>query len=97
MRVTYLATACIQIQGSGGRQLLVRPLIGQGAHSSFITEEVCQSLRLSKTPVKITLTSVGDNQTVKCKSRVNFIIRPHFVSTFTYNVTAYVLPCITAY
>ena len=92
-----LATAWIYIQTQRTNDMLVRALIDQGAQSSFITEELCQSLRLKRHPVKVLISGVGGNKSFLCKGVVYFVIKPHFSSTFTYNVTAYVIPRITSY
>ena len=92
-----LATARIYIHAKDGRQRLARAMIDQGAQSSFISEELCQYLKLPRKPVRISISGIGEGKTFTCKSEVTFTVKPHFLSTFTCGVTAFVVPRITAY
>ena len=92
-----LATAYINVKADNGRSLLARALIDQGSQLSFITKELCHLLKLNCKPAKEAFTGVGRKEVVTCKSFVTFTITPHFISTFSYKVTAYVLPQLTTY
>ena len=92
-----LATAYVNVLAENGRNLVVRALIDQGSQLSFISEELCKLLKLQRKPARETFSGVGRKDSVVCKSVVAFTLTPHFVSTFRYEVTAYVLPQLTTY
>ena len=90
-----LSTARIRICNDG-QNLKVRALVDQCAQSSFVTEELCQRLRLRKRKVNIPISGIGKKE-VNCQAEVELMIRPHFESSFACTFSAYVLPRITAY
>ena len=54
-----LATARIYIRAKNGRERLARAMIDQGAQFSFISEELCQYLKLPRNPVHISISGIG--------------------------------------
>ena len=92
-----LATAWVYVLAENGRRVPARALIDQGAQSSFISEELFQNLKLFRKPVRVPISGIGEGKTFTCRSEVNFTLQPHFVSTFSCGVSAFVIPRITAY
>ena len=88
-RTALLATAWIYVQTPWAGRVLTRALVDQGAQSSFISGELCQTLRLERHPVKVQISGVGGNKAFLCRGVVCFIIKPHFKSEFHCEVTAY--------
>ena len=90
-----LSTARVKVC-QDGQHLKVRALVDQCAQSSFITEELCQRLRLRKRKINIPIRGIGKKK-INCQAEVETIVRPHFSSQFACTFNAYVLPRITAY
>lgn len=95
--VVLLATAWVYVQSARGAEELTRVLVDQGAQSSFISEGLGQYLSLKKSPVRVRISGVGSGKTLCCRSTVEFILKPHFLSTFSCKIKAYVIPRITTY
>uniref|UniRef100_A0ABD2XDY7 Integrase catalytic domain-containing protein n=1 Tax=Trichogramma kaykai TaxID=54128 RepID=A0ABD2XDY7_9HYME len=91
-----LATARVQVLSEEGQSATVRALVDQCAQSSFITEELCQRLRLKKRQVNVPISGIGQGP-ANSRSEVEIAIRPHFKSQFELTFKAYVLPVITSY
>ncbi|CAB0028408.1 unnamed protein product [Trichogramma brassicae] len=91
-----LATARIRVLSGEGQFATVRALVDQCAQSSFITEELCQKLRLKKRQVNVPISGIGQGP-ANSRSEVEITIRPHFKSQFELMLKAYVLPVITSY
>jgi len=62
-RQILLATARVRVHSVHGRSQWARALIDQGSASSFITENLVQSLRLPKLNTAVRVTGIGDTQT----------------------------------
>ena len=92
-----LATAWVHAYSDSGNMQIARVLIDQGAQSSFISDDLCQLLRLRRRSVRVPISGVGNEHRFVCKSEVTFTIAPHFESSFTCIVTALVIPRITSY
>ncbi|KYN02826.1 PREDICTED: uncharacterized protein LOC108773920 [Cyphomyrmex costatus] len=59
-----LATARIQVSSSSGRTDVIRALLDQGSVTSLISENLAQRLRLSRTRVAVSVTGIGETQSV---------------------------------
>ncbi|KYM96585.1 hypothetical protein ALC62_12753 [Cyphomyrmex costatus] len=59
-----LATARIQVCSSSGRTDVIRALLDQGSVTSLISENLAQRLRLSRTRVAVSVTGIGETQSV---------------------------------
>ena len=93
----FLATAWVHAYSDHGNMQTVRVLTDQGAQSSFITDDLCQLLRLRRRSVRVPISGVGNEPRFVCKSEVTFTIASHFKSSFTCIVHALVIPRITSY
>ena len=87
---SLLATKRIIVRGKDDQQLNVWSLVVQCAQSSFVTEELCQKLRLKKRKINFPI-SVIRKKELNCHAEVELIIRPHSRSTFSYTFNTYVL------
>ncbi|CAB0039804.1 unnamed protein product [Trichogramma brassicae] len=93
---TLLATAQVRVSATGDEFTMVRALVDQCAQSSFVTENLCQRLRLRKRKVNVPISGIGQGP-AKTRAEVEILIRPHFESQFKLSFKAYVLPAITNY
>ncbi|CAB0033517.1 unnamed protein product [Trichogramma brassicae] len=59
-----LATARIRVSAPQGQFTTVRALVDQCAQSSFVTEELCQRLRLKKRQVNVPISGIGEGEIV---------------------------------
>ncbi|XP_046388857.1 uncharacterized protein LOC124157853 isoform X1 [Ischnura elegans] len=92
-----LSTAWVKVQGPHGNVVLARALLDQCAQSSFITESLCQRLRLDKKSASVVVSGLGNSHHMKCKGSVSVIIKPRFMSTFSCHTEALVVPKVTLY
>ncbi|XP_046396398.1 uncharacterized protein LOC124163497 isoform X1 [Ischnura elegans] len=92
-----LSTAWVKVQGPHGNVVLARALLDQCAQSSFITESLCQRLRLDKKSASVVVSGLGNSLHMKCKGSVSVIIKPRFMSTFSCHTEALVVPKVTLY
>ncbi|XP_076385085.1 uncharacterized protein LOC105663785 [Megachile rotundata] len=91
-----LATAELVLESDQENRTLVRALIHPCSEVSLVEESVAQILRLSKTPDKIPVIGVGKTQTFT-KGRVSLRLYSRYDESTSYNLTAYVLPRLSAY
>ncbi|XP_046399398.1 uncharacterized protein LOC124165903 [Ischnura elegans] len=92
-----LSTAWVKVQGPHGNVVLARALLDQCAQSSFITESLCQRLRLDKKSASVVVSGLGNSHHMKCKGSVSVLIKPRFMSTFSCHTEALVVPKVTLY
>ncbi|XP_029161713.1 uncharacterized protein LOC114933355 [Nylanderia fulva] len=79
-----------------GRFQWARALIDQGSVSSFITENLVQSLRLPKLNTAVRVTGIGETQT-SVRHAVHLTITPSNADTPVYRTTALILKSLTRY
>ncbi|CAB0029097.1 unnamed protein product, partial [Trichogramma brassicae] len=91
-----LSTARIRVSSDEGSVATVRALVNQCAQSSIVTEDLCRRLHLKKRRVKVPISGIGKGAAKSC-AEVRITIRPHFESSYTLTLKAYVLPEITDY
>lgn len=92
-----LATALIKAEAVTGEYQTVRALMDQGSQACFITEAAVQLLRLKKTPVKGTISGLGNDIKIPAKYVVQTTIQSRTDPEFKMEVQAYVLGHITSY
>ena len=92
-----LATACIQVESKAGEIFNVRALVDQCWQSSFISESLCQRLKLPRKSINLPVSGIGSKRQLVCKGVTEFMIKPHFRSTFSCQVIAYVIPKVSNY
>ncbi|XP_046402966.1 uncharacterized protein LOC124168742 [Ischnura elegans] len=92
-----LSTAWVKVLGPHGNVVSARALLDQCAQSSFITESLCQRLRLDKKSASVVVSGLGNSLHMKCKGSVSVIIKPRFMSTFSCHTEALVVPKVTLY
>ncbi|XP_011858859.1 PREDICTED: uncharacterized protein LOC105556383 [Vollenhovia emeryi] len=90
-----LATARVRVHSTHGRSQWARALIDQGSATSFITENLVQSLRPKlKTAVKVT--GIGETQT-SVRHAANLTITPSNADAPVYSTPALILRSLTQY
>lgn len=89
-----LATAMVRVNSDNGRYIYLRALLDQGSQSSFITESASQRLGLRKEKVKVTISGIGDGQTIS-NSKVRLEINAHFQQKLNLVLNAFVLRSLT--
>lgn len=92
-----LTTARVYVQSNTGEKVLVRALIDQCSQSSFISQSLCQLLRLKSRPSQLNISGVGGMNSAACDKAVEITIQPYFTSTFSCKVTTHVLPKVSSY
>ncbi|XP_029172121.1 uncharacterized protein LOC114941332 [Nylanderia fulva] len=95
-RHILLATARVRVHSMHGRFQWARALIDQGSASSFITENLVQSLRLPKLNTAVRVTGIGETQT-NVRHAVHLTITPSNADTPVYRTTALILKSLTRY
>jgi hypothetical protein len=92
-----LATVLVKVVGPSGNCVTARALVDQCAQSSFISKRLCQSLGLRGTSTIQKVMGLGGCQQAVSKRLVSFILKPHFESTFSCTVNAYVIRKVSSY
>ncbi|KAG8226155.1 hypothetical protein J437_LFUL007392 [Ladona fulva] len=92
-----LATVLVKVIGPNGNYVLARALVDQCAQLSFISESLCQRLRLKeRSTFQKVLGLDGCRQAVSRKA-VFFTLKPYFESKFSSIVDAYVIKSVSSY
>jgi len=91
---TLLATVQVIVTSSNGHIAKVRALIDQRSEVSLITEKIVQQLNTIRHHSSISLVGIGAQASNKIRGMVNFVLEPHFDSSFKINVT-YILNRLT--
>ncbi|XP_046407913.1 uncharacterized protein LOC124172514 isoform X1 [Ischnura elegans] len=92
-----LSTVWVNVQGPGGKVVPARALLDQCAQSSFITESLCQRLKLHKQSISVTVSGLGGKQHVACRAASSITIKPRFPSSFSCKTEVLVVPRVTSY
>lgn len=88
-----LATAVVLIENEHGLRVPARALLDSGSECNFISEKLCQQLRIQREKVDVSITGIG-NATTKAKHRVQATIKSRF-SIFSRDLHFIVLPKVT--
>ncbi|XP_059047431.1 uncharacterized protein LOC131842882 [Achroia grisella] len=97
LRQVLLATALVKVQSASSNFQILRAFLDQGSHASFVTDATVQFLRLKKTPIKGTVSGLGDNKNIVSRYMVSIVLQSLTDVNFEINVNAYVLKNITSY
>lgn len=71
----FLSTAVVIVQNQHGDQVMCRMLLDSGSQSNFITEELCQRLKLSRKNVHIPVCGITDSKSSPVKHLVNATLK----------------------
>lgn len=93
-RTALLATAKVRITTDAGSSLVVRALIDQGSSINLITERVVQQLRAPRQKSMTAIVTVGNQNTVQTKHKVQTQLHSLYNSFHT-NIDALVIQRIT--
>nr|CAI5850157.1 unnamed protein product [Callosobruchus analis] len=88
-----LSTALLYVYDSQGEHHTIRALIDCGSQSSFITEELCNVLRTSRSSVRISISGISGNSSAinhKCNLKLFST-----TSDYSFNLDAFILGRIT--
>lgn len=89
----FLSTAVVIIRNQNGGQTLCRMLLDSGSQSNFISEELCQRLKLKRQNVHIPLCGISESQS-SVKNMVNATVLSRH-NGYKVNLNFLVLPKIT--
>ncbi|CAK1594261.1 unnamed protein product [Parnassius mnemosyne] len=92
-----LATALVNAESKSGGNQIVRALLDQGSQACFITEAAAQLLQLKKSPIRATITGLGEDKALTAKYVVTINLKSRIDSNYKIQVKAYVLKNITSY
>nr|CAI5819842.1 unnamed protein product [Callosobruchus analis] len=88
-----LSTACVKVFDTAGKEYNCRVLLDSGSQSNFISEDLCQQLKLTKTKTNFTIIGVNQN-----KTQINYqtVIETHSkYNSFKIKLTCLIDPQIT--
>nr|CAH7712888.1 unnamed protein product [Callosobruchus chinensis] len=89
-----LPTVCVGVYDKDKNKHTVRVLLDSGAQSSFMTEELCNRLKIHKEKVSSVVNGISDSQmNVAYRTEVNIFSSSN---NFDINLTCFVLPKITS-
>nr|CAH7764605.1 unnamed protein product [Callosobruchus chinensis] len=89
-----LPTVCVGVYDKDKNKHTVRVLLDSGAQSSFMTEELCNRLKIHKEKVSFVVNGISDSQmNVADRTEVNIFSSSN---NFDINLTCFVLPKITS-
>ncbi|XP_055527359.1 uncharacterized protein LOC129719980 [Wyeomyia smithii] len=88
-----LATAVIIIEDDEGVSYPARALLDSGSESNFISERLCQCIKVSRKRVDVSVSGIG-LATMKVKHRIHALVRSR-VSDFSRDLEFLVLPKVT--
>ncbi|XP_062557788.1 uncharacterized protein LOC134222645 [Armigeres subalbatus] len=88
-----LATAIIVMVDNNGNQHLARALLDSGSESNFLTERLCQRMKVTRNKVDISVLGIGQAST-RVKQRVRAMVRSR-VSPFSRELDFLILPKVT--
>lgn len=92
-----LATARVYVSSPAGEKIPARALIDNCSQSSFMSESLCQILKIKTKSVHIPISGVGGNTSATCRKLARLTISPHFQSKFTFDVNALVIQNVSVY
>nr|CAI5835101.1 unnamed protein product [Callosobruchus analis] len=88
-----LSTAYVKVFDTAGKEYDCRVLLDSGSQSNFISEDLCQQLKLTKTKTNLTIIGVNQN-----KTQINYqtVIEIHSkYNSFKTKLTCLIVPQIT--
>ncbi|XP_058840907.1 uncharacterized protein LOC131696380 [Topomyia yanbarensis] len=88
-----LATAVVMVEDDEGNQYPARALLDSGSESNFITERLCQRLKVTRDKVDISVLGIGQAAT-RVKHRIRAMVRSR-ISKFSRDLGFLVLPKVT--
>lgn len=71
----FLSTAVVIVQNHHGHQVTCRMLLDSGSQSNFITEDLCQRLKLNRKNVNIPVSGITDAKSPPIKHQVNATLK----------------------
>ena len=92
-----MGAAIIKVIGLDGMVSMSRALIDSCSQASFISESLCQRLRLKRKKIHAPITGIGAKTVSVSQKLVSFTLQPHFKSDHSYNIDSFVLFEITFY
>lgn len=96
-RTVVMPTAIIKIKSRAGEWVPFRALIDTGSGNTFVSENVVQTLKLTKSKILASIKGIGGVQAGTCKATVDILISPRFNSKFRGLATALVMPKLTSF
>ena len=81
-----LSTAIAKVYNDFNGFIWVICLVDQGSQFSFITESLCQRLRLNYSSVNLSISEIGVNKSFTCKKLAHIVLTPRFDSDFSSNI-----------
>lgn len=92
-----LPTAIIKAESKNGSIQVLRALLDQGSHASFISEAAVQLLQLKKVPSKCIVSGVGGTSNDKISKNVVVVnLQSRYDPSFKIQVTARVVDTVTS-
>ena len=91
-----LATVLVHVCTPNGNEINARALLDQGSEISFVSESLVQQLHLSRRRAAVPLLGIGAQHAGTTQGIVSLSLRSHFISDFKCDVSAYILPNLTA-
>ena len=95
-KVVLLATAKVSVCSHAGKSVVLRALIDTGSDTSIISEWAVQSLGLHRKVANTIIFGV-QGKTGLAKYVVEFIVKPHNSSSFSIDISAFVLEKLTSF
>lgn len=89
-----LATAIIRVTGEDG-DIFIRALLDGGSTNSYITFSLVKKLRLQMQSTNVNVTGLGATEVNSPAGISDFIIKPRFKSSHSFQVTAFVIDKIS--
>ena len=87
----------VKVKSADGKFFIAKALIDQCSQSSFVSESLCQDLKLKRSKANIRINGVGDLSPCSSKGLVKLSISPRFDAKDEFSVDALVLPNISGY
>ena len=81
-----MGAAIIKVIGLDGMVSMSRALIDSCSQASFISESLCQRLRLKRKKIHAPITGIGAKTVSVSQKLVSFTLQPHFKSDHSYNI-----------
>lgn len=88
-----LATAVIMVEDKEGTQYLARALLDSGSESNFITERLCQRMRVTRDKVDVSVLGIGQTSS-RVKHRIRAMVRSR-ITSFSREMDFLILPKVT--
>jgi len=92
-----LATAWVNVSTPEGRVLRTRALLDQGSTFSFVSESLCQSLRVRRHWANLQIRCFGEKYSGIARSRVHLQLSSRFEDEQSFPLIAYTYQRITSY